>query len=272
MKQLEIEYKNAISLEVPDLWIRIEAGIDEYESSKVKEEKKVIKFDHKKVIAYAGRFSAAAVCLLLAMGAFKLVSGGDKAANMATSEAPMMSDSAATYTASEECCEPAAAEEYMTDSEMEADDSFDSSYSMSEAASEATAEDNYEFDRDAQKKINAYQSETDDHKADSIAVYVVPVVRLKRALDCDDDQALMIIRLLPKNGIKGAYDFMLAPDDEPDSEAVKEIEGIGDDTIRISFVDEEESRYLMYCNRNIDETVTVLAVIREDGKIFEILP
>ena len=65
---------------------------------------------------------------------------------------------------------------------------------------------------------------------------------------------------------------MLAPDDEPDSEAVKEIEGIGDDTIRISFVDEEESRYLMYCNRNIDETVTVLAVIREDGKIFEILP
>ena len=60
MKQLEIEYKNAISLEVPDLWNRIEAGIDEYEATKktdnisyIKEEtkeKKTNKINSKKVI------------------------------------------------------------------------------------------------------------------------------------------------------------------------------------------------------------------------------
>ena len=31
MKELEIEYTKQISLETPDLWSRIEAGIDEYE-------------------------------------------------------------------------------------------------------------------------------------------------------------------------------------------------------------------------------------------------
>ena len=37
MKQLDIEYKNAISLELPDLWSRIEAGIDEFEAAKKEE-------------------------------------------------------------------------------------------------------------------------------------------------------------------------------------------------------------------------------------------
>ena len=256
MKQLEIEYKNAISLEVPDLWNRIEAGIDEYEATKktdnisyIKEEtakeKKTNKINTKKVIAYIGRFSAAAVCLILAMGAFRLIGGSNKAA----SEAPAMADSAASEASYDAA--PAVAE--YADSEMEAEESDDHS-------------------REGQKKTTSYKGETNSLQADSVAVFVVPVESLKAALDCDEDEARKIIMLLPANGIKGAYDFKLAEDDEPDSEAVKEIEGIGDDTIRISFVDEEDSRYLMYCNRNTDETITVLAVIREDEKIFEILP
>jgi hypothetical protein len=275
MKQLEIEYKNAISLEVPDLWNRIEAGIDEYEATKktdnisyIKEEtakeKKTNKINTKKVIAYIGRFSAAAVCLILAMGAFRLIGGSNKAA----SEAPAMADSAASEASYDAA--PAVAE--YADSEMEAEESFDSSYSMSEAAAEATAEESDDHSREGQKKATSYKGETNSLQADSVAVFVVPVESLKAALDCDEDEAKKIIMLLPANGIKGAYDFKLAEDDEPDSEAVKEIEGIGDDTIRISFVDEEDSRYLMYCNRNTDETITVLAVIRDDEKIFEILP
>lgn len=35
MKNLEIEYKNQIELEIPDLWSRIEAGVDAYEASKL---------------------------------------------------------------------------------------------------------------------------------------------------------------------------------------------------------------------------------------------
>ncbi|MCR5655627.1 MAG: hypothetical protein K6G07_08335, partial [Lachnospiraceae bacterium] len=37
MKELEHEYQNAISLDAPDLWSRIEAGVDAYEAEKKKE-------------------------------------------------------------------------------------------------------------------------------------------------------------------------------------------------------------------------------------------
>ena len=281
MKQLEIEYKNAISLEVPDLWSRIEAGIDEYEATKktdnisfikeeTKEEKKTNRVNTKKVIAYIGRFSAAAVCLILAIGAFRLMSGSDKS-SMTASEAPAaMVDYAASDASSDEA--PAVAEYAEAATEAEAEESFDDSYAMNEGAAEATHE-KKDSARDAEgTSVNAYKSETNSLQADSVAAFIVPVESLKAALDCDDDEAKKIILLLPANGIKGAYDFALASDDEPDSEAISEIEGITEDTIRISFLDEKENRYLMYCNRNTDETITVLAIIRDDEKIFKILP
>ena len=36
MKNLEIEYNNMINAELPDLWSRIEAGVDAYEAEKIK--------------------------------------------------------------------------------------------------------------------------------------------------------------------------------------------------------------------------------------------
>ena len=57
MKELEIEYKKQIELELPDLWSRIESGVDAYEASKNndinKETTKVVEFaniDSKKEI------------------------------------------------------------------------------------------------------------------------------------------------------------------------------------------------------------------------------
>jgi hypothetical protein len=78
MKQLETEYKNQISLETPDLWSRIEAGIDKYESeqkenaqsSPISERSKenVVNFKTRKIMYTIGRITAAAICIL-AIGA-----------------------------------------------------------------------------------------------------------------------------------------------------------------------------------------------------------
>ena len=266
MKQLEIEYKNAICLEVPDLWSRIEAGIDEYESSKVKEEKKVIKFDHKKVIAYAGRFSAAAVCLLLAMGAFKLVSGGDKAANMATSEAPMMSDSAATYTAADECCEPAAAEEYKTDSDMEAEQSFDSSYSMSDAASEAATESeavNADETFDPAKRAEYTINSKDKDLVADVDMLLNPTDNLMKVLEIEYGDAQKILLLLKIEGINDPAGFAPPGEDFVDDEKISTISAIGEETIRLGFADEAGNKYIMYCNKE-DTGTDVVAIIKDD--------
>ena len=113
MKSLETEYRDAISLELPDLWSRIEAGVDEYEANKKnekityinkkeeteteKEADPVIKKIHRKnTISNISRFVAAAACLILAIGAFRMI-GGSKSSNSATA----MSDAAVAYEASD---------------------------------------------------------------------------------------------------------------------------------------------------------------------------
>ena len=78
MKQLETEYKNQISLETPNLWNRIEAGIDKYEceqkenapSSPISEKSKgnAVNFKTRKIMYTIGRITAAAICVL-AIGA-----------------------------------------------------------------------------------------------------------------------------------------------------------------------------------------------------------
>ena len=80
MKNLEKEYKEQLSHETPDLWSRIEAGVDAYEASKVasapKETKtpasptevkkdNIVKFDSKKIINIIGKISVAAVLFLV---------------------------------------------------------------------------------------------------------------------------------------------------------------------------------------------------------------
>ena len=49
-----------------------------------------------------------------------------------------------------------------------------------------------------------------------------------------------------------------------DIDEVKLISGYGDDTLRISFTDNEAKEYLMYCNKNTDDTIDILAIVRAD--------
>ena len=151
MKELEIEYKKQIELELPDLWSRIESGVDAYEASKnndiknettkvvefanidskkeileetKQEEKtnKIVELDggsttkksNKRIISTVMKIVAAAASLFLVVNVISLFGGvktNDSTAADVQSFAPM-ADAAAT--ADEAACEtsaPAAAEE-----------------------------------------------------------------------------------------------------------------------------------------------------------------
>ena len=86
MKQLETEYKNQISLETPNLWNRIEAGIDKYEceqkenapSSPISEKSKgnAVNFKTRKIMYTIGRITAAAICVLAIGATINFFRGG----------------------------------------------------------------------------------------------------------------------------------------------------------------------------------------------------
>lgn len=272
MKQLEIEYKNAISLEVPDLWNRIEAGIDEYEATKktdnisyikeeTKKEEKTNRVNSKKVIAYIGRISAAAVCLILAIGAFNLMRGSKNTAEMATSDAPATADFAASEASDEapavaEYAAEAEAEEYSDTYEMdEATAPSEASESAIQNAEGSSGKDTLSYKNGLRSESEALTNEIDNQNA---------VESLMSAVECDKDQALKMLLSLTIAGIDEPSDFALAAEEIEDVDEVKLLAGYGDDTLRISFTDKEAKEYLMYLNKNTDDTIDILAIVRAD--------
>jgi len=96
MKNLEKEYKEQISLETPDLWSRIEAGVDAYESSKKEAapsvsvtdtDTKVVRFDTKKFINIIGKISVAAVLILAVAATYNVTRKGKSDSSTATEAA-----------------------------------------------------------------------------------------------------------------------------------------------------------------------------------------
>lgn len=122
MKNLEKEYKEAISHETPDLWSRIEAGVDAYEASKKETAPEtvetpsgtgrdnVVNFKFKKAINIIGKISVAAVLVAAVAVTINLTrTGRDFSAEPAAEAA--MADSTAeesthTYSPSEEATKP----------------------------------------------------------------------------------------------------------------------------------------------------------------------
>ena len=124
MKQLETEYKKQIELELPDLWSRIEAGVDEYEANKAlnidkldnneiadgtatvidKKEADVNKKQKRKANIYVfGKYLAAAAVLFIVLNVFSMFGNRKEATNTAgamyfnstNDEAPAMEESTA---------------------------------------------------------------------------------------------------------------------------------------------------------------------------------
>ena len=102
MKNLEKEYKEQISLETPDLWSRIEAGVDAYEASKTAatpvtaetpaapaEARKdnIVKFNSKKFFDILGKISVAAILFLVVAATYNVARHSRKDAATAPSPA-----------------------------------------------------------------------------------------------------------------------------------------------------------------------------------------
>ena len=122
MKNLENEYKEAISHETPDLWSRIEAGVDAYEASKKEiapetvetpskvSRDNVVNFRFKKAINIIGKISVAAVLVAAVAVTINVTRTGRKSYSTMPAEATM-ADSAAeepsnSYSPSEEASKP----------------------------------------------------------------------------------------------------------------------------------------------------------------------
>lgn len=167
MKQLDIEYKNQISQELPDLWSRIEAGVDAYEASKINNaskedapdkcvaadvvqsqtasasnESNVINISavRKRRFAIAGRIVAAAACLFVVVGVVRMFGGRknyttDAGASYEASDAP--SAAYEDYSDDAAACEEAV---YETEPVIEAEPAYEETDSMTEMCQEAAAD------------------------------------------------------------------------------------------------------------------------------------
>lgn len=104
MKNLENEYRKITEENVPDLWDRIEAGIDKLEAEKeatsisnTADNKKVVSIKKKKTVNRIVPILVAAAALLLSIGLFTMSNSGivkttDSAASTGMSAAPAMAD------------------------------------------------------------------------------------------------------------------------------------------------------------------------------------
>lgn len=117
-KDFESEYREYQKMSVPDLWDRIEAGIDALEEDKA-EPKKIIKFPVRKMATIAAACFAVIICIP-ALGILIQVFGGSKSEDSVTTN----ETAAVEY---ESACE----EEYFA-----ADSIFDSEPSEAPAATE----------------------------------------------------------------------------------------------------------------------------------------
>ncbi len=264
MKELEIEYTKQISLETPDLWSRIEAGIDEYEvkrkqnevvsETEVKEEKTdTIKIQKRnRTIIYLRNTVMAAAALLLAVGVFKMV-GGVKNTTMDaatdnsisySAEAPAQADTAPAYeeTAQEAECEEEAAFEV-------ADDTADGYRSDSKETFTAAP---------AESAGNSFIVTEPDTLKQSIS--------LAQIMDCDVTIATGMIETLNDAGIKEPYCFEANNTEETrEFNNKSKAEGASEKAVKIFFKDmTDDTLYYMICTKGSDTGIEIKAVYRAD--------
>ena len=156
----------------------------------------------------------------------------------------------------EEYAAEAEAEEYSDTYEM------DEATAPSEASESAIQNAEGSSGKDTKKKKNGLRSESEalTNEIDNQNA----VESLMSAIECDKDQALKTLLSLTIVGIDEPSDFALAAEEIEDVDEVKLLAGYGDDTLRISFTDKEAKEYLMYLNKNTDDTIDILAIVRAD--------
>lgn len=206
MKNLETEYRDQISMELPDLWSRIEAGVDAYEASKnnetviAKEANDNIVSINKKKNSSIARFIpyiSAAACLILVAGAFGLMNTA-KSNSAPTADCAPAADCESSYDADEniayETDDMSNAAEECTEAEAE----YDSDDYRGEATGAAAATDNSDgISKNEEATVKEDAKETKDvaDAADSSEVVTVTDIAVDIAdiLSTNEENANVIL-------------------------------------------------------------------------------
>ncbi len=179
MKDLETEYRNRISLDTPDLWARIEAGIDKFEAEKREATKaaditdindakaSAKKKDHKQLIFALKRISAAAAGLLVITVAIGVINSNKSSMSSAMSESAQAPQPAAeaAYDAAEVASETTDAAETDIMDAAAADTESEEADVRADAATDDEAKDI--ADMAVTEAANAYEAADVDSMADT---------------------------------------------------------------------------------------------------------
>ena len=274
MKNLEKEYKEAIKNETPDLWSRIEAGVDAYEASKketapeavetpVAEPVKtgrdnVVNFRFKKAINIIGKISVAAVLVAAVAVTINLTRTGRDFSAEPASEATMADSTAEeathTYSPSEEASRPIdlrppAEEAEASESPIMNDASKEEAPSLNIDSPTNRGEDAAHYDANP-------SFETDDES--------VTVKSIVRAFDIGNLDAIKFLSDLNNLGLTDLRSLTVTHREETDSS----VYGFETDAETFSVASftagSNRERYLLFYSADTDSGIKLLAVKKDD--------
>ena len=271
MKNLEKEYKEAISHETPDLWSRIEAGVDAYEASKKETAPEtvetpsdtgrdnVVNFKFKKAINIIGKISVAAVLVAAVAVTINLTrTGRDFSAEPAAETA--MTDSAAeesthTYSPSEEATKPIDLLPPVAEAESSESPIMNGNTAKEESPS-------LNIDSPTKRGEDAAQSDASpSFEADDEAVTVKSLVN---TFDIGNLDAIRLLSELNNLGLTDLRGLTVTHRKETDSS----VYGFETDEETFSIASftagSNRERYLLFYSADTDSGIKLLAVKKDD--------
>jgi len=291
MKKFETEYKNQIAIELPDLWDRIEAGVDEYEATKNSTvtaladdniENKITAISRKRTFVTIAKVLGAAACLFIVINVFR-IAGTNK--SEATADSTMVN-----FAPAAECVmEDAYADDYVAEEAEEAE--ADYSYAAEDAYSEAAFEETYEPATDeaateaSEITVNGslvttkdsavidsalingkvvYASGTWNLKGDISAEYDDLTV-IANLFNCDKDNAAELQSLFRAGNMAGVeYGFYtnVSPEVENYMDGDSAFDGLDRDNIALTLIETEDgSEYYVFTLAEDKVTIVEIAKI-----------
>ena len=272
MKNLENEYKEAISHETPDLWSRIEAGVDAYEASKKEiapetvetpskvSRDNVVNFRFKKAINIIGKISVAAVLVAAVAVTINLTRTGRKDYSARPAAEATMADSAAeesnhTYSPSEEASKPIDLLPPVAETEASESPIMNGDTAKEESPA-------LEIGSPSKRGEDAAQSDaTPSFEADDDAVTVKSLVK---TFDIGNLDAIRFLSELNNLGLTDLRGLTVIESEETDSS----VYGFETDAETFSVASftagSNRDRYLLFYSADTDSGITLLAVKKDD--------
>ena len=271
MKSLEKEYKEAIKNETPDLWSRIEAGVDAYEASKKETAPEtveaplqvtpdnVVSFRFKKVINIIGKISVAAVLIAVVAVTYKVTRTGRKDYSAHPAAEATMADSAAEeathdYSPSEEASKPID----LMPSPAEAETS------ESPIMNDASKEESPSLNIDSPSKRGEEAADYDANPSFETGEDAVTVKSLVRTFDIGNIEAVRLLSELNNLGLTDLRGLTVMENEETDSS----VYGFETDAESFSIASftagTDNERYLLFYSAEKASGIKLLAVKKDD--------